>query len=55
VKITVLKRVDLSVIFDGDVPNMSGTDRKYNVCTVFEDSQEFIVELNGEKPEGFCG
>lgn len=55
VKITVLKRVDPSVIFDGDVPNMPGTNRKYSVCTAFEDGKEFIVELNGEKPEGFCG
>jgi uncharacterized repeat protein (TIGR04076 family) len=53
VKITVLKRVDPSVIFDGDVPNMPGTDKRYPVCTAFEEGQEFIVE-NGEKPEGFC-
>ncbi len=53
VKITVLKRVDPSVIFDGKVPNMPGTDRKYSICTAFEEGQEFIVE-NGEKPEGFC-
>jgi hypothetical protein len=38
-KITVLKRVDPSVIFDGDVPNMPGTDRKYGVCTAFEEGQ----------------
>jgi uncharacterized repeat protein (TIGR04076 family) len=55
VKITVLKRVDPSVIFDGDVPNVPGTDRKFTVCTAFEDDQEFIVEENGSKPEGFCG
>jgi uncharacterized repeat protein (TIGR04076 family) len=53
VKITVLKRVDPSVIFDGDVPNMPGTDKKYGICTAFEEGQEFVVE-NGEKPEGFC-
>ena len=53
VKITVLKRVDPSVIFDGKVPNMPGTDRKYSICTAFKEGQEFIVE-NGEKPEGFC-
>jgi len=34
---------------------MPSTDRKYSVYTAFEDGQEFIVELNGEKPEGFCG
>ena len=53
VKITVLKRVDPSVIFDGKVPNMPGTDRKYSICTAFQDGQEFIVD-NGEKPDGFC-
>ncbi len=53
VKITVLKRVDPSVIFDGKVPNMPGTDRKYSICTAFNEGQEFIVE-NGEKPDGFC-
>ena len=55
VKITVLKRVDPSVIFDGKVPNRPGTDEKYNVCNAFEDGQEFIVGLDGNQPEGFCG
>ncbi len=55
VKITVLKRVDPSVIFDGEVPNVPDTDRKFEVCTAFEDGQEFIVEENGGKPGGFCG
>ena len=53
VKITVLKRVDPSIIFNGKVPNMPGTDRKYGICTAFKEGQEFIVE-NGEKPDGFC-
>jgi uncharacterized repeat protein (TIGR04076 family) len=55
VKITVLKRVDPSVIFDGDVPNVPGTDRKFEVCNAFRDDQEFIVEADGNQPEGFCG
>jgi uncharacterized repeat protein (TIGR04076 family) len=55
VKITVLKRVDPSVIFDGDVPNVPGTDRKFEVCNAFHDDQEFIVEADGNQPEGFCG
>ena len=55
VKITVLKRVDPSVIFDGDVPNVPGTDRKFEVCIAFNDDQEFIVEADGNQPEGFCG
>jgi uncharacterized repeat protein (TIGR04076 family) len=53
VKITVLKRVDPSVIFDGDVPNVPGTDRRFEACPAFGDDQEFVVE-NGRKPEGFC-
>jgi len=55
VKITVMKRVDPSVIFDGDVPNMPDSDKKYTKCSAFEDGQEFIVELDGNQPEGFCG
>jgi len=54
VKITVLKRVDPSIIFSGDVPTIPGTDRKFEACTAFRDSQEFVVGMNGEKPEGFC-
>lgn len=53
VKITVFRRVDPSVIFDGDVPNKPGTDEPYTKCTAFEEGQEYISE-NGEKPEGFC-
>jgi uncharacterized repeat protein (TIGR04076 family) len=55
VKITVLKRVNPSVIFDGEVPNVPGTDKKFEVCTAFHDDQEFIVEADGNQPEGFCG
>ena len=54
VRITVLKRVDPSVIFDGDVPKIPGTDREIGICNAFEEGQEFIVDKNGEKPEGFC-
>lgn len=54
VKITVLKRVDPSIIFDGDVPTIPGTDKKFGICSAFEEGQEFVVELNGQKPEGFC-
>jgi len=55
VKITVLKRVDPSVIFDGEVPNRPGTEEKYGICTVYEDGQEFVIGLDGLMPEGFCG
>ena len=53
VKITVFKRVDPSVIFDGKVPNRPGTDEPYTVCSAFEEGQVFYSE-SGEKPEGFC-
>jgi uncharacterized repeat protein (TIGR04076 family) len=41
VKIKVLKRVDPSVIFDGDVPT-APSGNKYTVCDAYKD-------------EGFCG
>jgi uncharacterized repeat protein (TIGR04076 family) len=55
VKLTVLKRVDPSVIFDGNVPTRPGNGEKYGICTVFKEGQEFIVGLDGEKPQDFCG
>lgn len=54
VKITVLKRVDPSIIFDGDIPNIPGTDKKFGICSAFKEGQEFIVDMQGTKPEGFC-
>jgi uncharacterized repeat protein (TIGR04076 family) len=53
IKIKVLKRVDPSVIFDGDVPT-SPSGKKYSICTAYRDDQEFIVESDGAMPEGFC-
>ncbi len=53
VKITVFKRVDPSVIFDGNVPNMHGTDKPFEKCTLFEEGQVYISE-DVERPEGFC-
>ena len=37
VKITVLKRVDPSYIFDGDIPVNPSSGRKYHICTEFEE------------------
>ena len=54
VKITVMKRVDPSVIFNSDIPNLPDSDRKYTKCSAFEEGQEFIAETNGRQPEGFC-
>ena len=54
VKITVMKKVDPSVIFDGNVPNMPGTDKKYPICTAFEEGQEFIINERDGQPADFC-
>jgi uncharacterized repeat protein (TIGR04076 family) len=53
VKITVFKRVDPEVIFDGRVPT-TPTGKKYEKCSVFNEGQEFIVDKNLRIPEGFC-
>ncbi len=53
VKISVFKRVDPSVIFDGNVPN-APSGKPYEICTAFEDGQVFMSN-DGERPEGFCG
>ena len=53
-RITVLKRVDPSVIFDGEVPNRPDSERKYEICDAFREGQKFIVESDGSMPEGFC-
>jgi uncharacterized repeat protein (TIGR04076 family) len=54
VKITVLKRVDPSTIFNGTVPINPGSKKKYEICQAFKEGQEYVVEMNGERPEGFC-
>ena len=54
VKITVLKRVDPSYIFNGDIPIRPDTGKKFGICRAFEDGQEFVVEKDGKMPQGFC-
>ncbi|MCW4013802.1 MAG: TIGR04076 family protein [Candidatus Bathyarchaeota archaeon] len=54
VKITVLKKIDPATIFNGNIPNIPGTDKKYQICQAFKEGQEYIVEMKGERPEGFC-
>ena len=53
VKVTVQKKVDPAVIFDGKVPNQPGKDHPYPVCPIDENT-EWIVEKDGKMPEGFC-
>jgi uncharacterized repeat protein (TIGR04076 family) len=54
VRITVLKCVDPSVIFDGVVPIRPGTGEEYSVCPRFKEGQVFIVGVDDRRPEGFC-
>ena len=50
VKITVLKKTDTKQIF-GSKPPMG---QVIEACKVFKEGQEFIVEEDGNMPEGFC-
>ena len=54
IKITVVKRVDPSVIFDGDVPVNPSSGRPYAICTAFQEGQEYVIETDNEMPKGFC-
>lgn len=54
VRITVFKRVDPKVIFDGKVP-ISPTGKKYEKCSFSSEGKEFIVDTDLRMPEGFCG
>lgn len=53
VRITVFKRVDPEVIFDGKVP-ISPTGKKYEKCSAFNERQEFIVDKDLKMPKDFC-
>ena len=50
VKITVLKKTDSKQIF-GDTPPLGNA---VEACSVYKEGQEFIVDENGDMPEGFC-
>jgi uncharacterized repeat protein (TIGR04076 family) len=54
VKITVLKRIDPSYVFDGDVPLKPSTGQPHEKCTAFTEGQKFIVGEDGAMPVGFC-
>jgi len=54
VRVTVLKRVDPSVIFNGDVPMNPRSGKPFEICTAFEEGQEFLVETDNAMPGGFC-
>ncbi|UCD45025.1 MAG: TIGR04076 family protein [Candidatus Bathyarchaeota archaeon] len=54
VRMTVMKRVDPSVIFDGEASINPGSGRPFEICTTFEEGQEFLVETDNAMLEGFC-
>jgi uncharacterized repeat protein (TIGR04076 family) len=60
VKITVLKRIDPSIIFNGQIPTNPESDKLYarlarlHACPAFTEGKEFIVEKDREMPKGFC-
>jgi uncharacterized repeat protein (TIGR04076 family) len=54
VKITVLKKIDPAIIFNGEVPTRPESDRLYTICDAFAEGDEFFVERDREMPEGFC-
>jgi len=51
VKITVLKRFSPADVFDRSPVTPV---KPLKACELFEDGQEFIVDLHLKKPEGFC-
>ena len=53
VKITVHKRVDPEHMFDGNVPIKPNGD-KWTICTAFKEGQEFIMNTDWKRPDGFC-
>ena len=50
VKIKVLKKTDSKQIF-GDNPPLGHV---IEACSMYKEGQEFIVDENGDMPEGFC-
>lgn len=54
VKITVLKKIDPAIIFNGQVPTRPESDRLYSICDAVAEGDEFFVEIDREMPEGFC-
>lgn len=51
VKITVLKRSNPSEVFDTGPVTLK---KPLKACGLFRDDQEFVVDMDGKMPEGFC-
>ena len=54
IKITVLKRLDPKMVFGEQIPINPNTGKEYEVCSRFLEGQDFVVEEDGEMPDGFC-
>lgn len=60
VKITVLKRIDPSILFNGQITSNPESDKlharlaRLHSCLAFTEGKEFIVEKYREIPNGFC-
>lgn len=54
VKITVLKKIDPEIIFNGHIPFRPESDQLYKICDAVDEGEEFIVEKDREMPNGFC-
>jgi len=57
VKITVIKRVDPEVIFDGNIPNMPDSDKKYEMRSRRDKSTSLssMVKLPKDSAVGLGG
>ncbi|MCJ7632272.1 TIGR04076 family protein [Candidatus Bathyarchaeota archaeon] len=54
IRITVLSRLDPKHIFGENIPINPRTGKKWELCSKFNDGQEFFVEEDEKMPEGFC-
>ena len=54
VKITVLKKIDPEIIFNGHIPFRPESNQLYTICDAVDEGEEFIVEKDREMPSGFC-
>jgi uncharacterized repeat protein (TIGR04076 family) len=50
----VLKKIEPSYIFNGEIPLKLSSGLTHEGCTAFREGQEFIVGEEGMRPEGFC-
>ena len=54
VMITVLKKIDPGVVFDGRVPERPDNGEPYVICDAVAEGDVFVVGRDRGIPEGFC-